>query len=246
MGLFSAWRATGRHAHLVRQAPHPALREYLATPLPPRSLPLDDVPFLALDIETSGLDPANSALLSVGFVPVHHGTIELSGARSYLVADAPTPASSAKPATAAPSRVGQSAVVHRLTDDQLDSGEPVAEVLAAVFSALVGRVLLAHYAALEVAFLRAAARQVWGVAPDILAADTMAVQAGLIAPGFDDEPRRDELRLWTARRHFGLPAARAHSAAGDAIACAELFLAQSAELARRRSTHPPVLRHVLA
>ena len=37
-------------------------------------------------------------------------------------------------------------------------------------------------------------------------------------------------RLWTARERYGLPTYRAHECLIDAIACAELYLAQVAEM----------------
>ena len=45
------------------------------------------------------------------------------------------------------------------------------------------------------------------------------------------------LRLWTARERYGLPAGRPHDALGDALACAELYLGQVAELGRDREPH---------
>ena len=43
-------------------------------------------------------------------------------------------------------------------------------------------------------------------------------------------PMRLSLRLWTARERYGLPSYRAHECLIDAIACAELYLAQVAEM----------------
>ena len=54
------------------------------------------------------------------------------------------------------------------------------------------------------------------------------------------------LRLWTARERRGLPVYRAHEALTDALACAELYLAQRAELAARRPETTLTLRHVVA
>jgi len=54
--------------------------------------------------------------------------------------------------------------------------------------------------------------------------------------GFGADPPASQLRLWGARERFGLPRYRAHDAAVDALACAELYLAQAAELAGRGAT----------
>ena len=45
-----------------------------------------------------------------------------------------------------------------------------------------------------------------------------------------EEVRPGDLRLWRARKRYGLPVTKSHDALGDALACAELYLAQTAEL----------------
>src|SRR5688572_26866062 len=66
---------------------------------------VEDLELLALDIETTGLDPARHEVLSFGMVPVRRLTIELAEARQYAV----------RPVRGA--GVGDSATVHGITDD---------------------------------------------------------------------------------------------------------------------------------
>jgi DNA polymerase-3 subunit epsilon len=47
------------------------------------------------------------------------------------------------------------------------------------------------------------------------------------------EVPHDALRLWRARARYGLPLTKPHDPLGDALACAELYLAQVAELGAR-------------
>lgn len=205
-----------------------ALRDYLATPPPDPSTPLDQVRLLAVDVETSGLDPARDQLLSIGFVPVDGEAIRLAGAGQVLVR---------------PSReVGDSVRFHGLTDDALAPGVELADALETLFGALAGRVLLAHHAAIETGFLGRACEAVHGVRPPFTVVDTMALQFALLSQGFDDEPPQGSLRLWAARGQYGLPRYAAHAALTDALACAELYLAQAAELP---ATKPRILKSVL-
>jgi DNA polymerase-3 subunit epsilon len=93
---------------------------------------------------------------------------------------------------------------------------------------LSGRVLLAHYAQFDTAFLDAAYRCVGErpiLPPDVC---TMELQRRLLTRHGEVPP--DALRLWGARERHGLPPTKAHDALGDALACAELYLAQVAEL----------------
>ncbi|GAB2473369.1 exonuclease domain-containing protein [Luteococcus sediminum] len=171
---------------------------------------------LAVDIETTGLDPAKDHLLSIGFVPVDGDSIILGGAGQVLV----------RPEVA----VGQSATFHHLTDDQLADGRSLEVALTLLLRALQGRVMLAHHAGIESGFLAAACRRTWGAAPEFVSVDTLQLQYRLLCQGFDDEPAQGALRLHAARDQFGLPRYRAHDALTDALACAELYLAQVAQL----------------
>jgi DNA polymerase-3 subunit epsilon len=217
-----------QQAKLAKRAPSGPLQDYLSTPLPVPATPLAQARLLAIDIETTGLDPARDQILSVGFVPVDGPTITLSGASQLLV----------RPST----DVGESARFHGLTDDALTAGVSLSDALAAILGALSGRVLLAHHAAIETGFLSAACQRVYGASVHFAVVDTIALQFGLLSRGFDDEPPKGSLRLWAARGQYGLPHYAAHEALTDALACAELYLAQIAEL---QAGHPLPLKAVL-
>ncbi|WP_208542906.1 3'-5' exonuclease [Nocardioides euryhalodurans] len=174
-----------------------------------------DLSLLAVDLETSGLDPATERVLAIGFVPVDGFRVPLGGARRLLVGGDGGP--------------GAAVVIHGLTHDDLATGRPLPEVLAELRAALEGRVLLAHHAPFDVAFLRAAFGSVGEELPDVPVVCTMDLQRRLLTRGGGELPR-GALRLWRARDRFGLPPVRAHDALGDALACAELYLAQVAEL----------------
>ena len=208
--------ATARRRARASRRARGALADYYRTPLPDPGTPASELRLLSVDFETTGLDPATNTLLSVGFVPVDGVEIVLGGAGSSVVAGA--------------SEVGQSATVHGLTDDMVAAGVPLADTVASVLRALAGRVLLAHFAEIEVGFLSRASEQLYAapfVSPFV---DTMRLAHRTLSIGFDAEPTRDDLRLWTARARHGLPVYSAHEALTDALAGAELYLAQVAEM----------------
>lgn len=188
--------------------------------------PVADLRLLAVDLETTGLSFAHDAILSVGVVPVDGGRIDLGRARRWLVAHGDP---------------GAAVTVHGLTHDDLAAGRPLPEVLAELREALAGRVLLAHHAAFETGFLRAAHRSLGEQPPEPSVVCTLRLQRRVLAQAGLHEPPRGALRLWQSRARFGLPAVRAHDALGDALACAELYLAQVAELGEGRAL---VLRDV--
>ncbi len=192
-----------------------ALAEFYASEPPDPHTPVEELRCLAIDVETTGLDPNRDVVLSIGFVPVDGLSIKYSGARHILVR--------------ASTEVGQSATVHGLTDDMIAEGTPEGEALISTLSALSGRVLLAHFARIEVDFLSRLCERLFRAPLAVPVIDTLELHNRLIAPGFDDEARGNQLRLWNARTRYGLPLYGAHEALMDAVACAELYLGQVAE-----------------
>lgn len=229
--MISLWRR-GEERRRLRSAarlPRGGLRRYLETAPPARSTPVDELPLLAVDLETTGLDPRRDRVLAMGFVPVDGDRIVLGGAASVLVRSEPDGDDD--------DGVGQSATVHGLTDDRVAGGVSVEQALDLLFDALTGRVLLAHFSQVEVEFLGRLCRSTHGVAPPLVAVDTLGLQRRVAGAGIDSDFTADsspeDLRLWGARQRYGLPRYRAHDALVDAVACAELYLAQVAELGER-------------
>jgi DNA polymerase-3 subunit epsilon len=172
-------------------------------------------------------------VLSIGWVPVDGRAIMLAGARRVLVSDGEA--------------VGPSATIHGLTDDVLSGGSPLESALAALLHDLAGRALLAHFARIETGFLSYACQRIWGEGLACAVVDTFvlerrALQAKARGGRWQSEPEQGALRLWTARERRGLPVYRAHEALTDALACAELYLAQRSELAARSPTAALTLR----
>jgi DNA polymerase III subunit epsilon len=174
---------------------------------------VDELTLLALDVETTGLSPGTDRLLAVGWVPVDGLRIDLSGARRHVVRH---------------HEPGEAVTIHGLTHDDLESGRPLADVLAELREALTGRALLAHYADFDLAFLDAAFRSAGERPPRPPVVCTLHLQRRLLVRSGEEPHGR--LRLWRARERHGFPPAAAHDALGDALACAELYLAQAAEL----------------
>ena len=200
----------------------------LAAALPARSAtPVSEVDFLAVDLETTGLNPRSDHVLAVGWVPVTACQVQLAGAREAVVRPPPGV------------DVGDSAVLHGLTDDKLASAPTLVDVLPELLAALHGRVLLAHHAPIELGFLARAVSAAYGARLPLTVVDTLSLQHRLVV-GSHGEVASGALRLNAARRHFGLPRYTAHRAVTDAIATGELLLAQAAELAHRLG-HEPTL-----
>lgn len=208
-----------RTRQLAATSPGP-LHAYLAQPFPDPATDHTRLRLLAVDLETTGLDPARDTVLSIGMVPVDGTSIRLSGARQMVVRGARD--------------VGQSAVIHGLTDDAVAEGVELGEALAAVLQALAGRVLLAHHAVIERDFLSSACQRLFGGPLVCVSIDTLALEHRLTTRGWRQDPLPGSLRLQAARDRHGLPRYRSHEALTDALACAELYLAQASALSGGR------------
>lgn len=195
------------------------LRACWDAPLPGLRTPLARVDFLVCDAEMSGLDARAAEILSLAWVGVSAGEIRLDSAARHLL----------RPLAG----VGDSATIHRLRDCDLQAAAPLPQVLERFLEAAAGRVLVFHHAALDLAFLDRAARGHLGAPLLLPAVDTLELERRQRA-------RRNQpleagaLRLSSCRQRYGLPAYAAHDALGDALATAELLLAQIAARAGGR------------
>lgn len=204
--------------HPAKRARGP-LREFYDVPAPEPDTPLDRLPLLAVDIETTGLKPGRHQLVSIGWVPVNGGRIDLSGA-GYVVLRGATGFT-----------VGSSAVIHQLTDDEIAAGIDHPTALSQLLTALRGRALLAHFAAMEMDFLSHACREHFGAELKVPVVDTFAMERKHMER-MATHPRGEDLRLARVRQRYGLPRYGNHKALSDALACAELYLAMTARLGK--------------
>lgn len=202
-----------RRRRLARTVPEGPLRHYYAVPFPAGRASWREIEYVALDLETTGTDPRVEEIVSIGWVVLRGPAIDLSTATRRLV----------RPSKPMPER---SAVIHAITDDEAGRGEAVCAVLAELLDVLAGRVLVAHYAATERDFVDAACRRCFGAGLVVPTVDTLQLaRRRQLRRG--EVPARGDLRLAALRGSYNLPTYTSHDALVDALAAAELFVAQA-------------------
>lgn len=190
------------------------LKDYLQTPIPhPRQLLLK-TEFLVLDFETTGLNPRNEAILSVGYTVIRNGRVVLGENGHHIV------------------RVNkqiprESVIIHKITDDRSHQGQHLTDIMAILLHKMTGRALIAHYAPIERGFLNAACVELYGYKPPLRILDTLAIEKKRLLRR-EQAATVNQLRLFKLREKYHLPRYKAHNALEDAIATAELFLVQMA------------------
>jgi DNA polymerase-3 subunit epsilon len=191
-------------------AGHPAA-EFFKTPLPSKRAFTHDIEFLAVDIETTDLDPARGEIVSIGWVPMIQGSIILSQARHIVLGIR--------------KEIGQSAIFHNIRDVEVEMGERATAMVEALMQAAKGRVLVFHNANIDMAYINKLSRRLAGVPVICRILDTMLWEKQKIVSKYHHIPT-DTLRLHNCRRRYNLPDYPAHNALSDALATLELLQAQ--------------------
>ncbi|RZV34182.1 MAG: 3'-5' exonuclease [Chromatiales bacterium] len=203
----------GRRWWAARKHPAAPFDELIVSAVPDPAGRLADFELVSLDIETTGLDPSNADMLSVGWVIVRNGRIDLGTAESHIV----------RPS----GDVGDSASVHGLTDTVVGAGLDWGVVLDKIVRVLTGRVLVVHHAGLDHALLDRMCLQRYGSRLLVPVVDTLAIEHRRQQQKHHLE-ENTSLRLSDLRDAYGLPRYSAHDCLVDAIATAELVLAMVA------------------
>jgi DNA polymerase III subunit epsilon len=173
---------------------------------------------VALDFETTGLDPRSDDVISFGLVPVSGGRIDLSGARYQEVAPRVAPRHS-------------SIRVHHLRTQDLATAPPMAQVVDSFREGLAGRFILAWAAGVEITFLRrlfGGFNRTWRSRTIDVRTLIMALERDAAARGPENAGR---YALGSAAHRFGVPVEETHHALDDAFMTAELFLIAATRLA---------------
>lgn len=201
----------GRHAE--------AVTAYARASLPRRRTPWREASWCALDFELTGLDLKADEIIAFGAIPIEAARVQLAESVSGFVRPEREP--------------NEAAIrVHGIRAVDLERAPHLDIAIEPLLRAITGRVLVAHTAAVERAFLgRALRRQ----------------SARLRGPIIDTELLG---RLWLHQRDgrlvrhlplpelahaLGLPSDRPHDALGDALTTAQAFIALAEHLDATRA-----------
>ncbi len=201
---------------LIQRPRSPAARAYRRAVVD-AEVPWRAARFAVVDLETTGLDARRHEIISWSVVPVEEGCIPAGAARYGLTRPRRMPEEG-------------SIVVHGILPADLASAPSPDEAVDELLEAVAGRIVVAHAAWFERAFLsRASARR--GVRWRSPMIDTSVIGRLWLFERDGYLPRGISLRTLT--RALGLPAHRPHHALGDALTTAQAFLAIATHLDAR-------------
>ena len=203
----------------ARRAETPVLRAFYERFPADAGQPVGQTPLVALDLETSGLDPRRHAILSIGLVPFDLNAISIAQ-RRYWILRPPRGFS------------GESVAYHHITHADTEQAPDFAEILPDLLDALAGRLPVVHYHPIERGFLERAVHQRGLGTFRFPVIDTMAIEARRYRQRWRMGLRRllgkapTSIRLNDSRARYHLPAYEGHQAVIDATGTAELLQAQ--------------------
>jgi DNA polymerase III subunit epsilon len=208
-----------RLARARRKCRLPLQSRLLHEPLPSHGTRVSELEIIALDFETTGLDMNRDRIIAAGWVLLRGDRIVMASAREVRVCNGGADG------------VGQSAVIHGITDSDLDDADSVETMLEHLLPDLAGRAIVAHAVSIERGFLAALLRGMGGVPLPNPFIDTMTLERRLLeGSGGSVREMHGDLTLDACRVRRQLPDHQRHSAGADAVACAELLLAQIDQL----------------
>src|SRR5262245_37743960 len=191
---------------------------------PSPSTPWREAGYAVVDLELTGTRPEQDEIVSFAAVPIDGDRVVMNEAVYHVVRPDHMP----NPGTVR---------IHGLRERDLEYAPPLDEVIGELLAALTGRALVAHVATIEESFLREAfeSRGLRLRAPIIdtarLGAELRRMRGEPALESAKDEPATASLPgLSRLARSLGMPVHRPHTADGDALTTAQVFLALATHL----------------
>jgi DNA polymerase-3 subunit epsilon len=169
-----------------------------------------------IDLETTGLDPAEDEIISFAAVTVSGGKVRLDDVRYELVRPVRMPDA-------------DTIRIHGLREADLGDAPTLGEVIDGLYEALTGTALVAHVAEVERSFLDTAMRRRSLELRNPIV-DTAKLDLELRRLGRKPPSEHQPIALSDLARGLGLPVHRPHHADGDALTTAQAFIALATHL----------------
>ncbi|MGR5469903.1 exonuclease domain-containing protein, partial [Vibrio astriarenae] len=126
--------------HKQEQASDERLIAFYGHVLPSSDTPISDIEFVALDFETTGLNPQKDGIITIGLVPFNLNRIFLRQSKHWKV----------RPQEKLDAN---SVIIHGITHSDLIDAPDLNDILGDFLHCLAGKVVVVHYRRIEREFL---------------------------------------------------------------------------------------------
>ena len=179
-----------------------------------RNMSLEDVSYVAIDTELTGLNEKNDSIVSIGAVKMRGGRIELGRSFYRLV----------NPATAL---TASSVIIHEITPSQVVHRPEINSVLSEFLDFCGDDVIVGFCVDIDMEFLNRDTRLMAGHAIQNPVLDIYAIREWITKRealrGVEDLKMPRQYKLYDIARHFGISVNGAHNAMIDAFITAQIF-----------------------
>lgn len=198
-----------------------SLIDYYSAEIPLANTPLSEVTFLAMDFETTGLDPDKDGIITIGVVPFTLNRIFINQAKHWIV----------RPKQKLEE---ESVVIHGITHSDILDAPDFSMIYQEILQSMKSKIMVVHYRKIERMFFNVALKERIKEGIEFPLLDTLEIENQIqqrTTGGIWNRlkgKKPGSLRLGQSRTRYGLPAYTPHHALTDAIATAELLQAQIA------------------
>jgi DNA polymerase III subunit epsilon len=175
--------------------------------------PINEVRYVAVDTELTGLDENKDSIVSIGAMRMTGGRIDL-GATFYRLVSPRTELTAA------------SVVIHEIMPSEVVASPGIEPVLAEFLEFCGTDVLVGHFISIDIAFLNREMKRLRGHAIPNAVIDTFSIYEWLLKRQKCSDSFATPVagcRLYEISACFGIPVSGAHNAIMDAFATAQLF-----------------------
>ena len=183
--------------------------------------------YLAIDLELTGLNAKQDEIVSIAWVPISHQRIQIGSCQHFINKQV--------------NNLNQSPVFHGIDSDTSAEGVPLNEALKILNELIDDKILIFHNQELDWSFLRLAFNKAGLLHEPLAILDTMQIEHKRLARQ-GQVIAQDSLTLNNCRERYRLPEYSCHNALTDAMATAELFLAQANQISRGK---PLLIKHLM-
>lgn len=210
-----------KHTYLAKETIPTEIAEALRFPLPQGDSAIKELSFLVFDLETTGRDAKEDQILSIGWIEINQGNIDIQSAQHFYINNSLEVKK-------------ETAVINHIVPAMLSEGEALQEVLCRLLVAAKNRTLIVHGKSIEQSFLNHYMDSMFSLPPLPLAwIDTLSIETNIARKLGMMQQKSQQLHL--VRERYKLPRYAAHNALIDSLATAELFLAQTQKVLKKEN-----------
>jgi DNA polymerase-3 subunit epsilon len=209
-----------KRTEYLKHSPPNTLKQNLMAPVPDKSTAVQALSFLVVDFETTGFEVETNDIISIGWIEISNMQIDLASQKHLYICN--------------DQQINhKTAVINHIVPQMVSHGVNLDKAIDMLLHHCKDKILVVHGKVIEKSFLDFYALNSLGIPKiPLLWIDTLNIekwrstQRGMYVT--------QDNRLSSARKRYNLPKYTAHNALTDAVATAELLLAQIAHLYRDR------------